>query len=67
MANADRAAWVEAQADALYQDFRAREAAQEAAATTHDSATDSTTTTGGDRHGVTGGTVNGNITFSFKR
>ncbi|MEU3954046.1 hypothetical protein [Streptomyces achromogenes] len=66
MAKDDRKSWVEAQADALYQDFRAREAAQ-AATTTHDSATDSTTTTGGDRHGVTGGTVNGTITFSFKR
>ncbi|MGW5497755.1 hypothetical protein [Streptomyces olivaceoviridis] len=57
-------AWVQAQADALYADLCAREAAQNTT-TTHDSG--STTTTGGDRHGVTGGTVNGDITFVFKR
>jgi hypothetical protein len=66
MAKNDREAWVQAQADALYADLCAREAAQ-ATATTHDSATSSTTTTGGDRHGVTGGTVHGDITFTFKR
>ncbi|MET9016902.1 hypothetical protein ABZX74_39500 [Streptomyces olivaceoviridis] len=64
MATDDRAAWVQAQADALYADLCAKEAEQ-TATTTHDSG--STTTTGGDRHGVTGGTVNGNITFVFKR
>ncbi|TGZ12352.1 hypothetical protein DV517_74470 [Streptomyces sp. S816] len=56
----DRAAWVQAQADALYEQFRAKEAAQ--AATTQD-----TTTVQGDRHGITGGTHHGNLHFETKR
>ncbi|GHA73872.1 MULTISPECIES: hypothetical protein [Streptomyces] len=65
MTNTDREAWVQAQAGALYADLCAKEAAQNTTTTTHDSG--STTTTGGDRHGVTGGTVNGDVTFIFKR
>ena len=59
MANNDRKAWAEAQADALYEAFLAEEAAQ--AATTQD-----TTTVQGDRQGITGGTHHGDLYFDYK-
>lgn len=63
MANDDRnsrEAWVKAQADALYEDLCAREAAQDA--TTQQD----TTTVEGDRIGITGGTVHGGLHFHIK-
>jgi len=60
MANNDREAWVQAQAEALYQDLCAREAAQAAAAQEDNS----TTVVEGTRYGITGGTVHGDIYFN---
>ncbi|MGW2956319.1 hypothetical protein [Streptomyces eurythermus] len=59
MANNDREAWVKAQADALYADFRAREAAEAEAA--------QPTVIEGDHYGVSGGTHNGDLNFTFER
>ncbi|QNT98354.1 hypothetical protein HEP81_08126 (plasmid) [Streptomyces griseofuscus] len=59
----DRAAWVEAQADALYEAFLAKEAAAQASST---STTTDTTTVQGDRHGITGGTHHGDLYFDYK-
>ncbi|MFY4721501.1 hypothetical protein [Streptomyces sp. LaBMicrA B280] len=56
----DRDVWVQAQADALYEQFRAKEAAAQAP-TTQD-----TTTVQGDRHGITGGTHYGDLHFETK-
>ncbi|MEU2441288.1 hypothetical protein ABZ595_34650 [Streptomyces rubradiris] len=57
----DRADWVQAQADALYNDFRAREAA----AATQDAASESTATVHGDHYGIAGGVHNGDLHFEF--
>ncbi|CAL9327231.1 hypothetical protein [Streptomyces sp. SudanB182_2057] len=59
MANDDYQAWVKAQAGALYDDLRAREAAETEAA--------QPTVIEGDHYGVSGGTHIGDITFTFKR
>jgi hypothetical protein len=54
-----REAWVQAQADALYADLKAREAAEEARAA------ESTTIVEGNHYGVTGGVHHGGRTWTF--
>lgn len=54
MANDDREAWIQTQADALYADLCAKEAAQE-----------QTTVIEGDQHGMSGGTRHGDQHWKF--
>lgn len=54
-----RDAWVEAQAEALYADFRAKEAAQAEAEK------QATTVIEGEHHGMSGGTRHGDQHFRF--
>jgi hypothetical protein len=56
-----RDAWGEAQAEALYADFRAKEAAQAEA----EAEKQTPTVIEGDHHGMTGGTRHGGQHFRF--